>query len=73
MKSQPVKICTLFQQTFDRATGELISQTDLYFQVRSLLIGNCGHRHRTEMAAMPCLLRMRAQWKQKRYPKRKAS
>jgi hypothetical protein len=30
-----------------------------YWQVRSNLLGTCGHKHRTEEAASPCLRRMK--------------
>lgn len=52
MQYEPAKICCLFEKKYNRLTGKLISQTDLYFQVRTRSIGNCGHRHKTEQGAL---------------------
>jgi hypothetical protein len=48
-----------------RRGGELFAHTGVeqrYFQVRSKLLGDCGHKHKTEQAADPCLRRMKAEW-----------
>lgn len=33
-----------------------------YWEVYSKLLGECGHKHKTEAGAKPCLRRMKATW-----------
>ena len=64
MRYQPVKVVHVVERLYRgrdaRKDGHIVERG--YFQARSKLLGSCGHRHRTEEAAGPCALKMRAEW-----------
>lgn len=55
---EKLHIAKIFYRIFSAQTGTMVKETGIRFQVRSTLFGNCGHDHRTEEAAKPCLRRL---------------
>jgi len=62
MRYRPVRTVCFYSQVFKKqpnGTETFVRTTPERWQVRSNLVGNCGHEHRSEKAAEPCLERMR--------------
>lgn len=65
MNYQPVRILTLFEVTTNKRTG-VTHRTPAYYQVRCKSLGTCGHKHSTEEAAKPCLIKMQQEFTKRR-------
>lgn len=71
MRYQPVKVSHITAFTLPKGTARsvrhlsfedhqrLAIKTEKFWQVRSKLLGDCGHKHKTEAAAGRCLRRMK--------------
>jgi hypothetical protein len=64
MRYRLAYIAHLFARTFEKGSGKLVKEIE-YFSVLSKS-GRCGHKHRTEAAAQPCLERMKKEWSRRR-------
>lgn len=65
MRYEPVKVLTLFHRIYTKS-NKFIRETPCFYQVRSNLLGSCGHKHRTLKAAEPCKRRMQTAWSARR-------
>ena len=61
MRHKPVYVGHIYEVSFDAATGKQRNESH-FFQVMGRSIDVCGHRHRTERAAKPCLRRIQKQY-----------
>ena len=66
MRYEPVKLRHVVELYYHRDRPSVPVKERHYFQVRSETLGTCGHRHRSEAAAKPCLSRMEAEWSRQR-------
>ena len=61
MRYRPVRIVCFYSKVFKKLPNGIeafIRDTPRRYQVRSNLLGNCGHEHKSEKAAEPCFKRM---------------